>query len=297
MSHSQFTLRHGSSKELDLFPHVREFAFRKVTTILLDSFVTRASDDLRLYSVIDGKFEWVIDQEYHVLYPGDVAVILPGHELGGSKGYLGIGALRWLHLHVEEFNAGKLNPGKWSALSETERLAIGKILMLNNLPVIKMKEAPGILHEMHTELMHQEVGYVTRFNQMLDSLLILVARQSTRQASSRRDFPRTFTKLEQTLRENLAHQWTVEEMAALVGLGTTAFSEKVKSFTGFSPLNYLINIRISEAIKLLKNPGVPLTDIALETGFYSSQHFSTTFKKLTGHTPGEFRRTNLPYTP
>ena len=61
-------------------------------------------------------------------------------------------------------------------------------------------------------------------------------------------------KLEQTLRENLSHQWTVEEMAALVGLGTTAFSEKVKSYTGFSPLNYLINIRISEAIKLLKRP-------------------------------------------
>ena len=78
-----------------------------------------------------------------------------------------------------------------------------------------------------------------------------------------------------------------------MGLGTTAFTEKVKAYTGFSPMHYLINIRITEAIKLLKNPLVPLTDIALGTGFYSSQHFSTTFKKLTGHTPGEFRKRNL----
>jgi AraC-like DNA-binding protein len=78
----------------------------------------------------------------------------------------------------------------------------------------------------------------------------------------------------------------------MVGLGTTAFTEKVKSYTGFTPLHYLINIRISEAIKLLKRPMVNVTDIALETGFYSSQHFSTTFKKLTGHTPGEFRKRN-----
>jgi AraC-like DNA-binding protein len=55
-------------------------------------------------------------------------------------------------------------------------------------------------------------------------------------------------------------------------------------------LNYLINIRISEAIKLLKKPEINVTEIALETGFYSSQHFSTTFKKLTGYTPMEFRK-------
>jgi AraC-like DNA-binding protein len=79
-------------------------------------------------------------------------------------------------------------------------------------------------------------------------------------------------------------------MAAMIGLGTTAFSEKVKNYTGFSPLNYLINIRISEAIKLLRRQEMSITTIALETGFYSSQHFSTTFKKLTGYTPIEFRK-------
>ena len=83
-------------------------------------------------------------------------------------------------------------------------------------------------------------------------------------------------------------------MAALVGLGTTAFTEKLKNYTGFSPLNYLINIRISEAIKLLKQEDVNMTDIALDTGFYSSQHFATTFKKLTGYTPREFRKKNIP---
>ena len=101
-------------------------------------------------------------------------------------------------------------------------------------------------------------------------------------------------KLEQSLRQNLSHHWTIEEMAALVGLGTTAFTEKVKNYTGFSPLNYLITIRISEAIKLLKGQELPITDIALDTGFYSSQHFSTTFKKLTGYTPSDFRKNNIP---
>ena len=85
-------------------------------------------------------------------------------------------------------------------------------------------------------------------------------------------------------------------MAALVGLGSTAFSEKVKKYTGFSPLHYLINIRISEAIRLLKGEDINLTDIALDVGFYSSQHFSTTFKKLTGYTPSQFRKNNTSTT-
>jgi AraC-like DNA-binding protein len=294
MPQNQFILRQGVSRELESFPHVKEFSLRKNNTIQLDSFPTSASTGIRIYCVIDGKFEWLIDQQHYVLYPGNIALVLPGQEIGGSKGYLDIGTLFWIHFQVDQWDVdGGVHWGRWSTLSESERHTLGKILMLNNLPVLKMKEVVGVFQEMRSEIQNQEVGYLTRFNGMLDSLLITIARQSTRQANSRRDFPRTFTRLEQTLRENLAHQWTVEEMAALVGLGTTAFTEKVKSYTGFTPLNYLINIRISEAIKLLKQPGVNVTEIALETGFYSSQHFSTTFKKLTGHTPGEFRKKNI----
>ena len=41
---------------------------------------------------------------------------------------------------------GRLMPGKWSSLSESERLTIGKIFLLNNAPVFsKLKEAGNIL--------------------------------------------------------------------------------------------------------------------------------------------------------
>lgn len=293
MPQSQFIWRQGSSKELEAFPQIREFGLRKNSTIQLGSFAVSCTEHLHVYFVIDGKFEWTINRARHVLYPGDTALVLPGQEIGGSHGYFGIGTVIWLCLQIEKMDReGQIILGKWSNLSKSECTTIGKILQMNDLPVLRVKETMGILQEMRCEIMNQEIGYVTRVNYMLDSLLIVAGRQSTRQASSRRDFPQTFLKLENALRKNLSHQWTVEEMAAMVGLGTTAFTEKVKSYTGFSPLHYLINIRISEAIKLLKRDEVNITDIALEMGFYSSQHFSTTFKKLTGHTPGEFRKRN-----
>jgi AraC-like DNA-binding protein len=285
-------------KELHAFPHILEFALKKISTIQLDSFKKEASSFLRFYYVIDGRFDWMIEDEHHILYPGDLAVILPGQSFGGEKSFLDIGTVAWMHLELQQLErTGKVVMGKWSRLNDSESRTIARILLLNNCPVLsKLKEAGLMFQQMHNEFLHQEVGFTTRVNQLIDELFILTARQLTRQNNARRDFPQAFMKLEQALRENLSHQWTVEEMAALVGLGTTAFSEKVKSYTGFSPLNYLINIRISEAIKLLKRPEVHVTDIALDVGFYSSQHFATTFKKLTGYTPSDFRKKNLPAT-
>ena len=285
-------------KELHAFPHILEFALKKIGTVQINSFKKERSGQLRFYYVIDGRFDWMIDSEHHILYPGDLAIIFPGQCFGGVKDFLDIGTASWLHLQPQQldFN-GNVIMGKWSGLTEPECRTIARILSVNNCPVLsKIKEAGILFQNIYNEFLNQEIGYTTRINQLIDELIILIARHLTRQSNSRRDFPQTFMKLEQSLREDLSHQWTVEEMAALVGLGNTAFSEKVKSYTGFSPLNYLINIRISEAIKLLKRPEVHVTDIALDVGFYSSQHFATTFKKLTGYTPSEFRKKNLPTT-
>jgi AraC-like DNA-binding protein len=292
---NQFLLRQGISDELQSFSHIIELALKRNNSIHLNSFTPSASDYIRFYYVLDGKFEWSIQQEHYALYPGDLAIILPGQTFGSEKGYLDIGTLCWLHLEFEvTASKAKTQHKKWSSVSPTETATIRKILALNNMPVIsKFREAGTVFQNLRSELFSQQLGYSTRVNQLLDELLIMVTRLLTKQNNSQRDFPLAFLKLENTLRQNLSHQWTVEEMAALVGLGSTAFTEKVKSFTGFSPLNYLINIRISEAIKLLKRLDVNVTNIALETGFYSSQHFSTTFKKLTGYTPSQFRKNNL----
>lgn len=283
-------------EELHAFSHITEFASKKINTIQFDTLKKQSADYFRYYYVNDGRFDWVIEEKHYVLFPGDLAVILPGQSFGGEKDFLDIGTISWMHLELEQFEKnGKIAMGKWSRLSDHECKTIGRILLQNNCPILsEVKEVGDLLQNMQNEFINQEIGYVSSVNQFIDQLFILTARQLTHQNNSRRDFPQTFMKLDQSLRENLSHQWTLEEMAGLVGLGTTAFSEKVKNYTGFSPLNYLINIRITEAIKLLKRPDVHVTDIALDVGFYSSQHFATTFKKLTGYTPSDFRKKNIP---
>jgi AraC-like DNA-binding protein len=292
---NQFLLNQGNSEQMNQFAHIIEFAIKRNNAIHLNSLSEASSGNIRIYYILEGKFEWIINEQHHILYPGDLVLIQPGHKFGGRKGVLDIGKLCWLYIEVNKSVPDeRMMFGKWSSLPKNEILAIGKILRLCNTPVLsRAKEAGRVLSELQHELFNQQIGYTTRINQLIDELFILIARKLTLQNNTHRDFPQTFMNLEQALRQNLSHNWTVEEMAAMVGLGTTAFTEKVKNYSGFSPLNYLITIRISEAIKLLKRNDLSVTDIALDTGFYSSQHFSTTFKKLTGYTPSDFRKKNI----
>lgn len=290
-----FKLQQGISAELQFFPHIVEFAHQKNHVVQLRSLEVTQAQTLKLFYVTEGKFEWVIDGQPCSLYPGDIAIIKPGQHYGSEKGFFDLGAIWWIAIEAGKPSAGEpLTLGKWSSVAMPENTLAAKILSSNNKPLLQGFKAAGeIFLRLYKELFIQEIGYRTRTNHLVDDLLISLIRQLTTQDSRRRDFPQSFLQLEQMLRDNLAHQWTVEEMAATMQLGISSFTEKVKNYTGFPPLNYLINIRISEAIKLLKRTDLTLTDIALDTGFYSSQHFSTTFKKITGYTPSQFKKNSV----
>ena len=175
---NQFLLRQGSSEELQIFSHIVEFALKRNSSIHLNSFTASSSDCIRFYYVLDGKFEWFIQQEHYILYPSDLAIILPGQTFGSEKGYLDIGTLSWLHLEFEVTSSIiKAQHNKWSSLSPAETGTIKKILFLNNMPVIsKFREAGTLFQNLRSELYSQQIGYTTRVNQLLDELLIMVTR-------------------------------------------------------------------------------------------------------------------------
>src|SRR5215203_7555153 len=133
---NQFLLK-KECKELQLFPHINEFGSKKSNTIQFNSLKKEPSKALRFYFVADGKYEWVIDQQHYILFPGDLAIILPGQVFGGEKDFLDIGCVSWLHIQVQRLEKkDKTVLGKWSSLSENEIKTIGKILVLSNAPVL-----------------------------------------------------------------------------------------------------------------------------------------------------------------
>jgi len=72
---SQFLLRHENSPELIQFGQINEFAFIKNSSIRLNSFNNTCSEYLHFYFILDGKFDWVINNENHTSINGSIASI------------------------------------------------------------------------------------------------------------------------------------------------------------------------------------------------------------------------------
>jgi AraC-like DNA-binding protein len=92
------------------------------------------------------------------------------------------------------------------------------------------------------------------------------------------------------LGEHLQPVPRIRDIAAHMGMSAPGFKSRFKRELGLTPISYLQHLRIEKARELLaRQPGRSVTEIAMELGFRSSQHFATVFKRLCDETPGSFR--------
>ena len=83
---------------------------------------------------------------------------------------------------------------------------------------------------------------------------------------------------------------TVKRIAQAAGLSKSRFNNLVKMMTGMPPHKYISEKRIGMAEFMLRNSSLPLSEIALQTGFASQSHFTESFHKARGTTPSRYRK-------
>ena len=82
-------------------------------------------------------------------------------------------------------------------------------------------------------------------------------------------------------------------MAALYYLNASYFSVSFKNVTGKNFNEYLTELRIEKAKKLLSNSDRKVNQVAHAVGYEDCSYFGKTFRKLTGMTPAEYQRQAL----
>jgi AraC family transcriptional regulator len=98
----------------------------------------------------------------------------------------------------------------------------------------------------------------------------------------------------QHVEDHLAEGLPVSRLAKLARLSRYHFSRSFRHSFGLSPHRYQLHRRAERAKTLLANPTLSITDIALDLGFREASTFSTTFRRLVGRTPTDYRRSVLP---
>ena len=92
------------------------------------------------------------------------------------------------------------------------------------------------------------------------------------------------------MRNDVDKQFDLEQFAANNNIGYSYFRRMFKNFTGISPRQYFLQLKIMRARELLLTTDKSIKEISYQLGFDSIYYFSRFFKQKTGMSPSEFRK-------
>ncbi len=101
-----------------------------------------------------------------------------------------------------------------------------------------------------------------------------------------------FAQLQDVLRfvsEHYSEDLSIKDLAEIADMKPSYFAQVFRTQMGVSPHKYVIKKRVESARRLLESTNLSAQRIAIETGFGSQSHFTTTFSKVMGVTPAQYR--------
>lgn len=104
------------------------------------------------------------------------------------------------------------------------------------------------------------------------------------------DAARPIRQAKQYIQKNFYKQITLEEVSNVVGLNSAYFSVLFKKSEGEGFAKYLINLRMEEAKRLLRETNDSVADICKKVGYNDIKHFTHTFEKSAGIKPATYRK-------
>lgn len=92
------------------------------------------------------------------------------------------------------------------------------------------------------------------------------------------------------MRERLADNLNLSDLAGVVGLSESQFLRAFKARTGTPPHRYLVGLRLDHARRLLRTTELPIARIAGDCGFAHQEHLTRVMRARLGTTPAAFRQ-------
>jgi AraC family transcriptional regulator len=125
----------------------------------------------------------------------------------------------------------------------------------------------------------------------------LIHRHSSASQAQSRGQPRARAAIGQLtpaidfMEANLQHSIGLPAIAAATCLSPSHFARQFHATVGKAPHQYLVQLRIERAERLLRETDTRLADIAFACGFASQEHMTRLFKRSKGVTPAAYRKT------
>lgn len=222
-----------------------------------------------------GSVDWFVERKTCHVPPGSIFLTRPDEQHGSHKGVFEPCSLRWF----------QVDPNRAPAIAPLIRQADD--LTRCTWPADARLEA---LHEtMLEECRRPRADSERMFEALLSLTLNLIFRAEREHAGKGAMHPavaRAIARIE----DQPTTRWSLHALAEASGVSRTRLQQLFERDIGISPVAYAMRLRLQRAQHLLRETDQPVTQIALELGFSSSQHFATTFRRQYGMSPTRYRR-------
>lgn len=254
------------------------------------------------------EISWVVppderdDYEIHFLEKGRGRFFTGGREYSVVKGDMII-------LHSMEGNSFIPDESPFRIIFTTFRLKACKSpektellkSLLGGDNLIKLTnyhDAQELLYRMHKEILFKSDSYMVRLKLLLGSLAAAMSDQYTGgdcmeeiRFNANRNAHELINRVTIYLQDNYGSDISLADLGRFVNLHPRYLCTLFRQIRGKTVVEFLREIRLEKAKRLLLYTSLSMTEIALETGFNSSQYFSRIFSQQVGIDPRTFRKT------
>jgi len=282
-------------KEFNIFDFAGiDFPFQVIKGIHTVPFIPHTHNFIELEIITNGSACHIVEGKTYNIKKGDVIVIKPSfvHELQNVN-------------NLEHFNF-KFDLEKLILLeSDIEKLSGFQSLFIIN-PYSKYNQdykSHLFLEEeqfnnviilcelLYTEWLNKNDGYKWVIKSYFLSLITYLSRNFSPNTTSSSLKIQEIVKTATFVQENLAKKITVSMLGAMACLSERQYTRVFKEIYGVAPIEYVINCRLAQSCRMLKNSQKSLMEISLACGFGDKVSFSRLFKNRYAITPGQYRKT------
>ncbi len=174
---------------------------------------------------------------------------------------------------------------------------IGKNTLLNRSPLIHIGFHKDVLDDFNGVLdlvRNEKPGYQQVAAGLLMHILGRIVSTVRGRNFSGSSIEDSIQKACLVIRDNVNRPLRIEQLARDLDINYSLFRKAFKKYTGLSPNQYLLSLRIAQAANLLISSQESIKNISSGLGFCSVYYFSKLFRIKTGQTPGAYRASSLP---
>lgn len=251
--------------------------YRLRTKEKLPTWRPRGRLDYQLLYVASGKAHFFFGEEEQIVSAGHMVLYPPRQEQHYEYYAKDKPEVYWVH-----FTGGNVR----------------NILKHFDIPVdgtVFYSGAPSAYQQLFKEMIHElqtcRVGYQELLEMYLRQIFLSIQRTRQEQKPTVNTFIQE--EMDHAMRyfqEHYNESIMIEDYAQSRGMSVSWFLRNFKQTTNTSPMQYVLNLRINNAVSLLESTNYNVTEIGAIVGYDNPLYFSRIFKKQKGVSPSDYRK-------